>query len=80
MLIQGGTFILDSRVHYNWPGLDMKTKISERASKYALGKNEMTGDTKIYERALGKNEMTGMTGRPRKIPQGYKYSFSLDLS
>ena len=37
-------------------------------------------ETKISERALGKNEMTGMTGRPRKIPQGYKYSFSLDVS
>ena len=67
MLIQGGTFILDSRVHYNWPGLDMKTKISERASKYALGKNEMTG---VAGRPRQPGRPRQGPGRPRQAQAG----------
>ena len=37
-------------IYFHWTCLDLETNISERSSKYALGKNEMTG----------------VTGRPRQ--------------
>ena len=47
-----------TNIHFYWTCLDLKTNISERASRYALGINEMTG----------------VTGRPRQGLQGLGYT------
>ena len=51
-----------TNIHFHWSCLNLETNISERASRYALGINEMTG---VTGRPRQPGNQAGL-GRPRQ--------------